>query len=70
LFHDDASAQKAHTRNYIGDDLRSAGVSVQMHSNVHEGRSSHCYEYMCSQATAALPVLSLCPDKSAKYECG
>src|SRR5215469_13568136 len=57
LLHDHACAKKAYTCDDIRDDLRGTDVTVQVHTDVHEGRSAHGDQRMRSQTAAALSVL-------------
>ena len=45
-----------------------ANVPVQVHPDINEGGSADRYQHMCSQPTAALPILALRPNERAEYE--
>ena len=68
LLHDDAGAEKADAGYDVGDDLRGAGVAVEMHSDIDEGRRADGDQHVRAQTAAALPVLPLGTNQTAKDE--
>jgi hypothetical protein len=70
LLHDDAGAEETDAGNHIRDDLRGAGVTVQMHADVDEGGGAHGHQHMRAQAAAALAVLPFGADQRAEDKGG
>jgi len=68
LLHDHTGAKKAYTCDDVRDDLRGTDVTVQVHTDVHEGRSAYGDQRVWSQTATALSVLTFRPDQCAKDE--
>ena len=70
LFHNDAGAEETDAGDHVGDDLRGAGVTVETHADVDEGRGADRHQHMGAQAAAALPKLPFRPDQGAEHKGG